>query len=147
VTLTLWRLGLAPSLILVMAPAIALAQATNYSKVEATVGKPLQLGYYASAHKNCTPAHLATIRVIDAPKSGTLTVRRAELTTDKIQGCPPLKIPALVAFYQARAGGTGSDHLAYEVTSEDGQVNTYNFTIGIVEPKPPLPADNKENKI
>ena len=29
----------------------ALAQAVNYTSVEATAGKPLQLSYHASAHK------------------------------------------------------------------------------------------------
>ena len=90
---------------------------SNYTSVEATSAKPVQLGYYASAHKNtCTPAPIPTIRVIEAPKSGTLRVRRALLTTDKIAGCPSLKIPAQVVFYQAHAGTVGTDHLTYEVT-------------------------------
>ena len=62
----------------------ALAQASNYTSVEATADKPVQLSYHASAHKNCTPAALPTIRVIEAPKSGTLTVRQAVLTTDRV---------------------------------------------------------------
>jgi hypothetical protein len=42
----------------VISPA-ALAQGaptSNYTSFEATSAKPVQLGYYASAHKNCTPA-------------------------------------------------------------------------------------------
>jgi hypothetical protein len=61
--------------------AIALAQDANYMSVEATSDKPVQLSYHASAHQNCTPAPLPTIRVIEAPKSGTLTVRGAVLKT------------------------------------------------------------------
>jgi hypothetical protein len=64
----------------------------------------------AAAHKDCTPAPLPTIRVIEAPKSGTLTVRRGELKTDQVAGCPGLKTPAQVVFYQARAGTLGTDH-------------------------------------
>jgi hypothetical protein len=52
-----------------LAAAPALAQDANYMSVEATSGKPLQLSYHASAHKNCTPAPLPTIRVVEAPKS------------------------------------------------------------------------------
>jgi hypothetical protein len=78
-----------------------LAQDTNYSSVQATSDKPVQLSYHASAHKNCTPALQPTIRVIEAPKSGTLTVRTGVITTDKVAGCPSLKAPAQVVFYLA----------------------------------------------
>jgi hypothetical protein len=114
----------------------ALSQPTatsNYTSFEATAAKPVQLGYYASAHKNCTPAPIPTIRVIEAPKSGILTVRRGELKTDQIAGCPGLKMPAQVVFYQARAGATGSDRLVYEVTNPTGEVGTYDVTITIKE--------------
>jgi hypothetical protein len=55
--------------------ATALAQDANYMSVEATSDKPVQLSYHASAHRNSTPAAQPTIRVLEAPKSGTLTVR------------------------------------------------------------------------
>ena len=107
----------------------ALAQDANYTSVEATSGKPLQLSYHASAHKNCTAAPLPTIRVIEAPKSGTLTVRGAVLKTDKLAGCPGLKTPAQVVFYLAHAGYGGSDHVKYEVTSANGEVAINDITI------------------
>jgi hypothetical protein len=62
-----------------------------------------------------------------------LTVRRGELKTDQVAGCPGLKIPAQVVFYEARAGATGSDHLVYEVTNPTGEVGTYDVTIAIKE--------------
>jgi hypothetical protein len=71
------------------------------------------------------------ISVIEAPKSGMLTVRRGQLKTDQVAGCPGMKIPAQVVFYQARAGATGSDHLVYEVTTPTGEVGTYDVTIKI----------------
>ena len=107
------------------------APSSNYTSVDATSAKPVQLGYYASANKDCTPAPLPKIRVVAAPKSGTLTVRRGELKTDQIAGCPGLKTPAQVVFYQARAGMAGSDHLVYEVTNPTGEVGTYDVTITI----------------
>jgi len=105
------------------------------------VGETGQLGYHASAHKNCTPAALPTIRVIEAPKSGTLTVRRAVLTTDKVAGCPGLKTPAQAVFYLAHAGYAGSDHVKYEVTTENGEGATYDVTITVkAAPAQSLPA-------
>jgi hypothetical protein len=89
----------------------AVGQDVNYTSIEATSDKPVQLSYHASAHKNCTPAPLPTIRVIEAPKSGTLTVRGAVLKTNKVAGCPGLKTPAQVVFYLAHAGYVGPDHV------------------------------------
>jgi hypothetical protein len=68
----------------------------------------VQLSYHASAHKNCTAAQLPTIRVIEAPKSGTLTVRKAVLTTDKVAGCPVVEVPAQVVL--RRRHSVGSRH-------------------------------------
>jgi len=126
---------LALTLVIVISTA-ALAQpapTSNYTSFEATSAKPVQLGYYASAHKNCTPAPLPTIRVVVAPKSGILTVRVGELKTNQVAGCPELKTPARVVFYQARASTVGTDHLVYEVTNPTGEVGAYDVTINIKE--------------
>ena len=40
---------------------VALAQSANYTSLDATPDKPLQLSYHASAHKNCTPAQVASV--------------------------------------------------------------------------------------
>jgi len=132
---------------MVVIPAASLAQSpssNNYTSYDATPAKPLQLGYHASAHKNCTPAALPTIRVVEAPKLGILTVRRGELKTNQVAGCPELKIPAQVVFYQARAGSSGTDHLVYQVTNSAGEVGSYDITINIKEsPKQGVPQDSR----
>ena len=116
----------------------ALGQAANYMSVEAMAGKPLQQTYHASAHKsNCTPAPLVTVDVLQPPKLGILIVRKAVLTTNKVAGCPGLKIPAEVVFYRGRDGSAGSDHVLYKVTSSNGEVETFDVTITV---KPALPA-------
>jgi hypothetical protein len=129
-----------------LVPTATLAQSANYTSVEATSDKPVQLGYYASAHKNCTPGPLPTVRLIEAPKSGVLTVRRATLTTDKVAGCPAMKTPAQVAFYQAHAGYVGSDHVSYEVTNENGEVATYDVTITVQASPATNPVDDTKGK-
>ena len=102
----------------------ALAQDTNYTSAEVTAGKPFELSYHASAHKsNCSAGALPTIRVLEAPKSGTLTVRKAVLTTNKIAGCPGLKTPAQVVFYLAHTGlrGTGSRQIRGDEREWEGR--------------------------
>jgi hypothetical protein len=121
--------------------AAAFAQATSYTSVEATAGKPVQLTYHGSAHKNCTPAPPPTVRVIQAPKAGALIVRPAALTTNKVAGCPGIKVPAQVVFYQARADYTGPDHVSYDVTSSDGEVGTFDVAITVkAAPVPKVPG-------
>ena len=107
------------------------AQSTSYSSVEAIGDTPLQLGYYASANKNCTPAALPTLRVTQAPKHGTLTAKRGVLATSKIAGCPDLKIPAQAIFYQSRREYVGPDHLGYEITSANGEVKSFDISIEV----------------
>ena len=146
--LAYWSAILCAPLVAAVISTVALAQpapTSNYTSFEAIPAKPVQLGYYASAHKNCTPAPLPTIRIIEAPKSGTLTVGRGALTTNTIPGCPGLKIQAEIAFYQARVGATGSDHLVYQVTTSSGEVGTYDVTITIKEA--PISPNAKHQKI
>ena len=123
----------------------ARAQSANYSSIEVSGTTQMQLSYHASAHNNCTPAPLPTVRVIQPPTSGTLTVRKATLTTDKVVNCPALKIPAQVVFYRARAGYAGPDHVVYEVTDEKGEVSSYDVTIKVKETQNPSekPKDSK----
>jgi hypothetical protein len=109
----------------------ALAQATNYTSIEVPAGKPVQLTYHASAGKNCAPAPPPTVSVTQAPKAGALIVRKAALTTDKIAGCPRLKTPVQVVFYEARADYAGPDHVRYEATDANGQVASYDVTITV----------------
>jgi hypothetical protein len=92
-------LALALAAIIVTSALAQPAPSSNYTSFEATSAKPVQIGYHAEAHKDCTPAPLPTIRVIEAPKSGTLTVRVGELKTNQVAGCPGLKTPARVVFY------------------------------------------------
>lgn len=115
----------------------AFAQASpgmNYTSFEATSAKAVQLGYYGFARKDCEAGPLPAIRVVEPPKSGTLTIRRGILTTNRLAGCPALRVPAQVAFYTARAGASGTDHIVYVVSNADGVANAYDVMITIRRP-------------
>ena len=73
--------------------------------------------------------------MIEPPKDGVLTVRKAVLTTNKVAGCPGLKTPVLVVFYQSKEGYSGTDHVRYAVTNAQGQTEGYDVTI-TVKPAP-----------
>ena len=59
-----------------------------------------------------------------------LTVRRGEVQTDRIAGCPGLKTPVQVVFTGC-VNYTGPDHAKYEVMPESGVVATYDVTITV----------------
>ena len=65
------------------------------------------------------------------------------LTTDKVAGCPGLKIPAQVVFYRGREGSAGPDHVVYKVTSSGGEVEVYDVTITL-KPAPPASPPSKQ---
>jgi hypothetical protein len=126
----------------------AMAQAPppsmNYTSFDATSAKAVQIGYYAFARKDCTAGPLPTIRVVEPPKSGTLTIRRGVLTTNGVAGCPSLRVPAEVAYYKARPGAAGSDHIIYIVTNAVGGEGAYDVTINIKEaPKTSAPTPGR----
>jgi len=103
----------------------------NYSRFETAAEIALQLGYYASANADCTPARRPTIRVIESPRLGTLTVQLGDVTTDRFARCQNVTMPARVVSYEARKGGEATDRLIYEVTYANGDVGIYQVTIDI----------------
>jgi hypothetical protein len=131
--------GLAVAL---LAPNTLAAQSTSYSRAETTSGTQVQLNYHATARKNCTAMPLPTIRVLQVPKAGTLTVRRGEATIASIADCQPFKTPAEVVFYQSRPAYVGPDHLIYEVTSANGEVANFDISIEVKEGPPQRRPEN-----
>jgi hypothetical protein len=108
-----------------------LGPTTKYTTFKATAGKALDVANYAAAGPNCTPAPGPAIHVVESPKSGTLTVRVAELVYNSVGGCPPIKMPAQVLSYEANDSGTDRDHFVYDVTNAKGVVTIYDVTIEI----------------
>jgi hypothetical protein len=120
------------------------AQTTDYTTATVTSGKPARLGYYATIKKDCSPGPLPEIRVVTAPKSGTLTVTRANLTTNKVANCPAATTPVQVVFYRSRPGFVGEDLIAYDVKESSGRVRSYAITITVRAPAQNQPKSDAE---
>ena len=60
---------------------------SSYSTIEAIPGKQVEIGYHASATRNCSSAPLPTIRVVQPPGLGILIVREGMSTTERVAGC------------------------------------------------------------
>lgn len=126
--------------------AAQLGPPTKYTAFKAVPGKAVELGNYASANQNCSPGPAPAIHVVEPPKSGTLTVRVAELTYSNVFGCPPIKMPAQVLTYEARDSGADRDHLIYDVSGAKGEVTIHDVTIEIAPSPKPAPAPSREQK-
>src|SRR5229473_1952227 len=126
--------------------AAQLGPPTKYTAFKAVPGKAVELGNYASANQNCSPGPAPAIHVVEPPKSGTLTVRVAQLTYNNVFGCPPIKMPAQVLTYEARDSGADRDHLIYDVSGTKGEVTIYDVTIEIAPSPKSAPAPNREQK-
>lgn len=107
------------------------AQTRAYSSATVTPGKPARLGYYATFKADCTPGPLPEIRVLEAPKHGTLIVRRAKLKAGDQTKCPGKEAPVQVVFYQAALGYSGQDSLSYEVKHSSGEVSSFTLSITV----------------
>jgi hypothetical protein len=134
---TLMKLGhFRTALILgmVLGPTAAHAQpapSMNYTSFQLVADQPVQLGHYGSGHKDCSAAPLPAIRVVEPPKLGQLTVRRARIVTNEVARCPNLMTGALVVSYRAHIGSAGADHLVYELTAFNGEVGIYDVMIDV----------------
>ena len=126
--------------------AAQLGPTTKYTTLKAVAGKAVEVGNYATASPNCAPGVAPTIHVVEAPKSGTLTVRVALLTYSKLFGCPPIKMPAQVLSYEAKDTGADKDRLVYDVAGAKGEVTIYDVTIEIAPAPKPAPAPSREQK-
>ena len=116
----------------------------NYKSFDVVPGVPVQLGFHATANKDCSPALLPTIRVLESPKLGTLSVQQGELTTDGVLGCPQLIVAARMLSYEAYKGETEIDRLSYEVTNPNGDVGIYQITINVGEGRRPAATARRE---
>jgi hypothetical protein len=99
-------------------------EAESYSSIEAVSGKTLHLNNHASVNKDCSPAPLPTIRLIERPKSGTFTVRRGTLSGVQVANCQNLNI-------SVQPGYIGEDHVVYDVTNFEGEVEKVDIAITV----------------
>jgi hypothetical protein len=125
--------------------AAALAQTTDYTSFDAAPGKPIEIGNYAAVGANCTAIAPPTIKVMEPPHSGTLSVRSGERVYT-VANCPPIKIRAEVLTYEARDGSTGTDRLVYDIVSASGQVSTKDVTLRLQDAPKAAPAPKPDMK-
>ena len=103
-------------------------------------GKPARLAVVTSLRKDCSQGEVGSIRVTTAPKNGSIVLRGGKLKTPSAYRCPNVETQVQALFYEPNKNFQGTDEIAYETRSTDGDTQT--FTIKItVSSKPPAKKD------
>lgn len=91
-------------------------------ELHAQAGRDAQVGIYVNLRPDCTSGPLPTLRLIVVPAHGTISFKQSSLkASNNFKQCPSIEVPAVVAFYRAAAGYSGTDMLELETSSTDGQ--------------------------
>jgi hypothetical protein len=135
--------GIAMAAASLAAPAIA--QTTDYTSVDAQPGRPVEIGNYAAVGKVCSAGAPPTIKVVEPPRAGTLSVRAGERVYS-VANCPPVKLQAQVMTYEANDGAVGTDHVVYDIVGANGQVSTKDVTIRLHDAPRPVPQPKPDMK-
>lgn len=116
------------------APVAALAQqapTTVERNAKGQTAKNIQVGLYINVRPDCTSGPLPTIRLVNPPANGTLTIRRGKVNATNYKQCLALEVPGFVALYKSKADFTGTDVATVEVKYPQGRTEIQRITIAV----------------
>lgn len=115
-------------------PAMAFAQQPP-TKVERSAKGPtaknIQVGLYINVRPDCTSGPLPTIRLVNPPANGTLTIKRGKVNATNYKQCLALEVPGFVALYKSKADFTGTDVTTLEVKYPHGRTEIQRITVNV----------------
>ncbi|WP_274628654.1 hypothetical protein [Arvimicrobium flavum] len=124
---------LLPALLMAAMPGTeGFAQSPDKISYDATPGKELQLGIFATVAEPCQGAPIPQLRIAKAPVGGKLIIRVLAVPipqTDQV--CAGKRIPAQVVFYQSDTGFSGSDSVVLDVGVKGQPIRTQEISITV----------------
>ena len=123
------RYALLPAAALALLAAPALAQTVRTATIPP--GKPARIAVVTALKNDCSVGTVGSIRVITAPKSGSIVVRGGKLKTPASFRCPNVETPVQALFYEPNRNFQGTDEIAYETQSTDGATQTFTLKINV----------------
>jgi uncharacterized membrane protein len=95
-------------------------------------GKDIRVGVYINVKQDCSSGPLPTIRLVDKPANGTVSVKSAKINAKNYKQCLALEVPAYVAFYKSEPTFNGVDSFTLEVRFPEGrtEMQKLNVTVG-----------------
>lgn len=115
-------------------PATASAQQASTTverNAKGLTAKNIQVGLYINVRPDCTSGPLPTIRLVNPPANGTLTIRRGKVNATNYKQCLALEVPGFVALYKSKADFTGTDVTIVEVKYPQGRTEIQRITITV----------------
>lgn len=125
--ITRHALLLAGSLCIAAGPASA--QTTRTATI--APGKAARIAVETALKKDCSLGQIGGIRVINAPKNGSIVVRSGKLKTPASFRCPNVETPVQALFYEPKKNFTGADEISYETTTPEGDRQTFVVKINV----------------
>ena len=125
--------------------ATAFAATTSYRSQTVPPGKASRIAVITALKRDCSIGPVGSVRVVTAPKNGSLVVRSGKLKTPASFRCPNVETPAEALFYQPNASYSGPDEVTYETRTPDGVVQGFTVRITVSgKPADTKPSDKKD---
>jgi len=102
--------------------------------VKSAPNKDTRIGLYLNVLPDCTSGPLPTIRLVNPPASGKVTVKSAKVKATNYKSCLALEVPAYVAFYKSQPDFVGDDVLTIEVKYAGGRTEIQKITVNVSGP-------------
>jgi hypothetical protein len=119
----------------------ALAQTSTYRSGTVAPGKTARIGVVTALKKDCTVGPAVDVKVLTAPKHGTLNIRKSKLKTPATFRCPNVETPVQGLFYQAKPCYIGTDEIKYEAQAPDGTTRQITVQINVTDKSSAAPKD------
>jgi len=118
------------------APAAPAAPKTIDSSFTVAADKTIQLAFLYSINPDCTSIGFATVRVVEQPKHGKITIENGTgftsfPTSNPRAECNKRRSDGVTVIYQPEPGYTGTDSLDFDAVLASGTVNRRHYTIDV----------------
>jgi hypothetical protein len=111
----------------------ALAQTGVHRSATVEKGKTIRLAVITALKKDCSVGEIGGVRIVNAPKNGQVAVRSGKAKTPANFRCPNVETPVQGLFYQSKPNFSGTDEVAYETRTADGQTENYTVKITVTD--------------
>lgn len=125
------------ALTVLAAPAVAQTSVTRSETV--AMGKQARLGIAPALKRDCAVGPMPEIKVLTAPKNGSLITRGGKIKTPSAYRCPNVETQAQAIFYQSNARYTGEDEVSFEIKTADGALQRFTVKITVTGAATPEP--------
>lgn len=97
-------------------------------------GKDIRIGVYINVKQDCSSGPLPTIRLVEKPANGRVTVKSAKIKAKNYKQCLAMEVPGYVAFYRSNPAFNGTDSFAIEIKYPEGRTETQKLNVSVGRP-------------